>query len=140
MERRSDMIILSFQAFLGIYEPAYRYFFVLGLHLFSLGWFHFAQAPGIKFFSSPLYRRDSCCKPKIARILLGTVFSVSVLLLQQLLRQGRMGGLLWLAFRCAWSDLLHFLGSSLALAPSLADQRLHQNLLIPENRHAWSLK
>jgi len=64
-------------AFLGINEPTNLYFFVLGLHLFTLGCLHLAQAPGIKFFSSLLDRWDSCCNSKIARILLGTIFSVS---------------------------------------------------------------
>ena len=72
-----DMINSSLQAFLGINEPAHCYFFVFGLHLFSLGCLHLAQAPGIKFFTSLLDRWDSCCKPKIARILLGTIFSVA---------------------------------------------------------------
>ena len=64
------MIILSFQAFLGIYEPAYRYFFVLGLHLFSL-----AKTPEIHFFSTLLARWDGY-KQKMARILIGKIFSV----------------------------------------------------------------
>lgn len=36
-------------AFLWNDELSYRYFLVLGLHLFSLGWLHFLQAPGTKF-------------------------------------------------------------------------------------------
>ena len=71
------MTILSFQAFLGINKPANSYFFVLGLHLFSLGCLHLAEAPRIQSFSSLLGRWESCQKPKIARIMLGTIASLA---------------------------------------------------------------
>jgi len=60
-------------AFLGINKPAHCYFFVLGLHLLSLGCLHLANAQGIRSFSSLLERWDSCCKQKIASIFIGTV-------------------------------------------------------------------
>jgi len=60
-------------AFLGINKPAHCYFFVLGLHLLSLGCLHLANAQGIRSFSSLLERWDSCCKQKIASIFVGTV-------------------------------------------------------------------
>jgi len=64
-------------AFLGINKPANSYFFVLGLHLFSLGCLHLAEAPRIQSFSSLLDRWESCQKPKIARIMLATIASVA---------------------------------------------------------------
>jgi len=55
------------------------YFFVLGLHLFSLGCLHFVQAPQTKLgklLSSFLARCEEKFKPHIARMLVGTIVSV----------------------------------------------------------------
>jgi len=60
-------------AFLGINKPAHCYFFVLGVHLLSLGCLHLANAQGIRSFSSLLDKWDSCCKQKTASIFIGTV-------------------------------------------------------------------
>merc|ERR1712192_76495 len=121
-------------AFLGINKPAHCYFFVLGVHLLSLGCLHLANAQGIRSFSSLLDKWDSCCKQKTASIFIGTVanFIFTALELYTLFNNdfdyddfdcsyGRDG---WM-YCYAWPDLLNLLGSSLALAPTLDDQKMH---------------
>ena len=74
------MIISPFQAFLWNDEPVIgSYFFVVGLHLFSLGSLHFVKAPQTKlgkFLSSFLARYEENLKPHIARMLIGAILSV----------------------------------------------------------------
>ena len=67
---RWNQIFSFLQALLWNDEPAYRYFFVLGLYLFSL-----AKTPENDFFSTLLARWDGY-EQKMARILIGTIFSV----------------------------------------------------------------
>lgn len=71
-------MISSPQAFLWKDDPVFRYFFVLGLHLFSLGGLYIALSPGARMGKRLTFFLASwdSHKQQIARVLLGAILSV----------------------------------------------------------------
>ena len=113
----------SLQAYLWKDDLVFRYFFVLGFHLFLLRWLHIALTPGLHVRTI-----ISICNISF------TVLEIHIWVRRHLMSLKKyfagklqLGVHSWLWVTSCWLDPLHLLSFSLAPPPTLARQQLHQN-------------